>query len=106
MVTVIDIPTFRARHADGAFVLDVREPAEYVSGHVPGAVLAPMSRITSALGPVPRDRVVHVICQSGNRSRSMADLLGALGYDTVSVEGGTSAWAASGGPLVVGPTAA
>ncbi|MBM6399327.1 rhodanese-like domain-containing protein [Phycicoccus sonneratiae] len=106
MTRSIDIPTLRARHADGAFVLDVREPAEYLSGHVPGAVLAPMSRITSALGPVPRDRVVHVICQSGNRSRSMASLLGSLGYDAVTVEGGTSAWVAAGGPVVRGPAAA
>ena len=106
MVRVVDIPTLMARHADGAFVLDVREPAEYVTGHVPGAVLAPMSRITTALGPVPRDRVVHVICQSGNRSRSMADLLTSLGYDAVSVEGGTAAWVAAGGPVVRGPMAA
>ncbi|HYN68178.1 MAG TPA: rhodanese-like domain-containing protein [Ornithinibacter sp.] len=106
MVRLVDIPTLLARHADGAFVLDVREPAEYVGGHVPGAVLAPMSRITSALGPVPRDRVVHVICQSGNRSRSMADLLTSLGYDAVSVEGGTAAWVAAGGPVIRGPLAA
>ncbi len=52
MVQLVDIPTLLAWHADGAFVLDVREPAEYVTGHVPGAVLAPMSRITSALGPM------------------------------------------------------
>ena len=103
MVRLVDIPTLQARHADGAFVLDVREPAEYVTGHVPGAVLAPMSRITAALDPVPRDRVVHVICQSGHRSRSMADLLTALGYDAVSVEGGTAAWMAAGGPIVRGP---
>ena len=106
MVRTIDIATLIARHADGAFVLDVREPGEYLAGHVPGALLAPMSRITSALGPVPRDRVVHVICQSGNRSRSMSDLLTTLGYDAVSVDGGTAAWAASGRPLVQGPQAA
>jgi rhodanese-related sulfurtransferase len=106
MARLVDIQTLHARHADGAFVLDVREPAEYVTGHVPGAVLAPMSRITSALGPVPRDRVVHVICQSGNRSRSMADLLTSLGYDAVSVEGGTAAWVAAGWPVVRGPLAA
>lgn len=102
----ISMQTFLARHADGAFVLDVREPAEYVAGHVPGAVLAPMSRITSSLDGVPRDRTVHVICQSGNRSSSMAALLGALGYDAVSVEGGTSAWASAGGALVSGTRAA
>ena len=106
MTRIVDIRTLVARHPDGAFVLDVREPAEYVIGHVPGAVLAPMSRITSALGPVPRDRVVHVICQSGNRSQPMADLLTALGYDAVSVEGGTAAWVAAGGAVVRGPMTA
>lgn len=102
----ISLQTFLARHADGAFVLDVREPVEYAAGHVPGAVLAPMSRITSSLDGVPRDRTVHVICQSVNRSRSMADLLGALGYDAVSVDGGTSGWAQAGRPLVTGTQAA
>ena len=102
----ISLQTFLARHADGAFVLDVREPAEYAAGHVPGAVLAPMSRITASLDGVPRNRTVHVICRSGNRSRSMADLLGALGYDAVSVDGGTSGWTAAGQPLVSGVRAA
>jgi rhodanese-related sulfurtransferase len=106
MTTTISIETFAARHADGAFVLDVREPAEYLGGHVPGAVLAPMSRIMSSLTGVPKDRPVHVICQSGNRSRSMADLLTALGYHTVSVDGGTGAWIASGRPVVTGSVAA
>jgi rhodanese-related sulfurtransferase len=55
---------------------------------VAGAVLAPMSRISSAVGPVPRDRVVYVMCQRGNCSRSMANLLTLHGYDAVSVEGG------------------
>jgi rhodanese-related sulfurtransferase len=106
MTRTVDIHTLIARHPDGAFVLDVREPVEYVGGHVPGAVLAPMSRVTSSLGAVPRDRTVHVICQSGNRSRAIADLLGNLGYDAVSVDGGTAAWVAAGRPVVRGPQAA
>ena len=106
MAKTIDITTLRARHADGAVVLDVREPAEYVGGHVPGAILAPMSRITASLGGVPEGQTVHVICQSGNRSRSMADLLTAMGYDAVSVDGGTAGWIAAGLPIVRGPQAA
>ncbi len=106
MTPTVDIHTLAARHADGAVVLDVREPAEYLSGHVPGSVLAPMSRITSALDGLPRDRTVHVICQSGNRSRAMADLLIRLGVDAVSVDGGYSAWVASGHPAVAGTRAA
>ncbi|GGL38559.1 rhodanese-like domain-containing protein [Phycicoccus endophyticus] len=106
MTRSIDIATLAARHADGAFVLDVREPAEYVQGHVPGAVLAPLSRVTTVLGSLPKDRPVHVICQSGNRSRAVVDLLTGLGYDAQNVEGGTSAWSAAGRPVVTGPQAA
>lgn len=106
MTPTVDISTLMARHADGAFVLDVREPGEYLAGHVPGSVLAPMSRITTALGGVPRDRTVHVICQSGNRSRAMAYLLRRLGYDAVSVDGGYAAWVTAGRPVVEGPRAA
>ncbi len=106
MTPTVDITTLMARHADGAFVLDVREPHEYLAGHVPGSVLAPMSRITTALGGVPKDRTVHVICQSGNRSRAMADLLRRLGFDAVSVDGGHAAWMSAGRPVVEGPRAA
>lgn len=102
MTSTVDIATFADRHGQGAFVVDVRERWEYVQGHVPRAVLVPMSRITSMLAEIPKDRTVHVICQSGNRSRSMADLLCALRVDAVSVDGGVSAWSAGGRPLVRG----
>lgn len=32
----VDQTTFEAIHGDGAVVIDVREPDEYVNGHVPG----------------------------------------------------------------------
>jgi rhodanese-related sulfurtransferase len=106
MTPTVDISTLIARQADGAFVLDIREPHEYLRGHIPGSVLAPMSRITTALGGVPKDRPVHVICQSGNRSRAIADLMNRLGYDALSVDGGYAAWSAAGRPAVEGPRAA
>ena len=33
----VDLTVFAAAHRDGAVVIDVREPDEYVAGHVPGA---------------------------------------------------------------------
>jgi rhodanese-related sulfurtransferase len=106
VTATIDIDTFAARHADGAYVIDVREPMEYVGGHVPGAGLAPMSRITAYVDRLPKDREVFVICQSGNRSLSMASLLERLGVRAISVDGGTSAWVGGGRPLVAGARAA
>jgi rhodanese-related sulfurtransferase len=102
----IDIHTFVARHSDGAYVIDVREPMEYLGGHVPGAELVPMSRITGYVDRLPKDREVYVICQSGNRSLSMASLLERFGVNAISVDGGTSAWSALGKPLVAGARAA
>lgn len=91
-----------AQQDDAAFVLDVREGMEYVQGHVPGAVLIPMSQLANRVAEVPRDRQVHVICRSGNRSASMTAFLERAGVDAVNVAGGTDAWARSGRPLVTG----
>ena len=105
MTVTVTIEELAAARADGAPVVDVREPGEYVGGHVPGAVLVPMSRLASRVGELDASRPVYVICASGNRSRAMADLLVRLGYDARSVDGGTSAWQASGRPLVTGARA-
>ena len=87
-------------------MLDVREPGEYVSGHVPGAVLMPMHTIVTRVAEAAdRYRRIHVICASGNRSLSVTDALLRAGYDAVSVNGGTSAWRMSGRPVVTGMTA-
>lgn len=108
MTPTIEMPEFIQRHGDGAFVLDCREAYEYVAGHVPGAVLAPMSRFGAILGDLdlPRDQEINVICQSGNRSRAITDLLIHLGFRAVSVNGGTFAWRMSGNPVVTGSSAA
>lgn len=83
----------------GGPVLDVREPAEFREGHVPGATNIPMGQLTARLGEIDRNRPVHVVCASGNRSSAMADLLTANGFDAINVAGGTSAWIRSGRPI-------
>ena len=54
-MTEIDVHQLHAARADGAEIIDVREPAEYVAGHVPGARLVPMSQ----LGARVQHGVVH-----------------------------------------------
>lgn len=91
-----------AQQDETAFLLDVREGMEYLQGHVPGAVLIPMSQLAGRVAEVPRDRPVHVICRSGNRSASMTAFLQRAGVNAWNVAGGTDAWARSGRPLVAG----
>jgi rhodanese-related sulfurtransferase len=105
MALEIDQQSFATAHADGAFVLDVREPPEYVEGHVPGAVLVPMAQVLDRQSELPVNQPVYVICASGNRSKTATDWLRGRGIDAISVAGGTSAWASSGHPVVRGPHA-
>lgn len=89
-----------AARPDSALVLDVREPKEYVSGHVPGAVSLPQAELASRLDEVPRDQELLIICEAGSRSRKAAQFLAQMGYERVaSVAGGTSAWRAAGKPV-------
>jgi len=83
--------------AEGALVLDVREPDEWATGHVPGATLIPLGTLSGRFGELPRERELVVICRTGNRSAQARDLLLAAGFPAVtSVAGGIGAWAAAG----------
>jgi glyoxylase-like metal-dependent hydrolase (beta-lactamase superfamily II)/rhodanese-related sulfurtransferase len=86
-----------------ALILDVREPEEFVYGHVPGAVNVPQGELASRLAEISRGRPVFAICQGGVRSLRAAQFLKQSGYvDVVSVRGGTEAWRAAGKPVIAG----
>ncbi|MFD5015462.1 MBL fold metallo-hydrolase [Streptomyces chartreusis] len=92
----------RERTDAGAVLVDVREAPEWAEGHAPGAVLAPLSALTSG-EPLPesaRSRPVVAICRSGKRSREAAALLSARGAEVVDVVGGMRAWTEAGLPVV------
>jgi rhodanese-related sulfurtransferase len=101
-VATITVSALRERmSADPrVFLLDVREPWEYVAGHVPGAELIPLGELEQRVSEVPRDRPIYAICHSGQRSLAAAGYLQALGYrEVVNVDGGTAAWIERGYPI-------
>jgi glyoxylase-like metal-dependent hydrolase (beta-lactamase superfamily II)/rhodanese-related sulfurtransferase len=97
-VTPTAAPAWIAEH--DALVLDVREPDEFNSGHVPAAVSIPQAELALQLDHVPRDRDVLVACRSGSRSLAAARFLKALGYDRVTnLDRGTLGWVEAGNPV-------
>lgn len=100
----IDTTTAQARLA-GSLILDVREPAEYAAGHLPGAVNIPRGVLEFQIGNRPefqgrQQAAIVVYCQTGGRSALAAHALNQLGYtEAVSMAGGFKAWAESGLPL-------
>lgn len=85
----------------GDVFVDVREPSEYVAGHVAGAINVPIGTIPGVASRLPAGQLV-TLCSRGGRAGRAADQLAALGRTAVSIAGGTSAWAAAGLPVVTG----
>lgn len=102
MYREIDPSAFAAAVADGAVVIDVREPDEFEGGHVAGSTLVPLGVLAQRMRDLPKNRTLHVICRTGNRSGHAVRLLDQAGYDAVNVQGGVVAWAQAGRPLLAG----
>lgn len=67
-------------------VIDVREPEEYQSGHVNGALNIPPSELMTGaeqLADLPKDREIIVYCRTGSRSNVAMNILGTLGFTNV-----------------------
>jgi rhodanese-related sulfurtransferase len=87
----------------GAFILDVRQPDEWVEYHVPGATLIPLGELEAHVKQVPQDKDIIVVCRSGNRSQTARDILLKAGHTRVtSMTGGLKEWRAQGFPTVSG----
>lgn len=78
------------------FVLDVRRPDEFRTGHIIGAKLIPLNELGQRLKELPKDRQIVCVCASGNRSRSAAKKLIRAGYNAVNMKGGMASWSGNG----------
>lgn len=80
--------------AGGVVVVDVREPFEYEDGHIEGALLLPVGKIsTDAPALLPdKDATILVYCRSGNRSVTASNALLDMGYTDVRDFGGILDW--------------
>ncbi len=87
----------------GSLVVDVREPDEYVSGHIPGAILVPLSTVLENSSEFVSEDTVYVVCRSGGRSMQACELLHDNGIvNVVNVAGGTMGWISLGNEVVTG----
>ena len=67
-------------------VIDVREPFEFATGHVKGALNIPPQKLMNGakqLAGVPKDADIVVYCRTGSRSNVAVHILHGLGYTNV-----------------------
>lgn len=91
--SVADVAAARNR---GDIVIDVRTADEYASGHIPGSTFMPLFAVPLRLSELDRRRDVYVVCESGARGQQASLYLYERGYTVRNLDGGMSAWRASG----------
>jgi len=105
-VSPVELAQKIATHPE-TLLIDVRTPKEFNGVHAETAVSIPLDEISrdTLLAKIPDavNREIHLICQSGGRSRKALQKLQAEGLaNLINVEGGTSAWVQAGLPSVSG----
>jgi len=93
---------FMAGHAEGTYtLLDVRQPGEYETEHIPGAKLIPLPGLKDGLSQLDKHKPVIAYCAIGGRSLAAAQLLSGLGFKEIyNLKGGIKAWQ---GSKAIGP---
>ncbi|MUG46498.1 hypothetical protein GNP95_16040 [Paenibacillus woosongensis] len=78
---------------DAITILDVREPAEYAFGHIPGARSIPLGELELRVDELNPDEEVYVVCRTGSRSDLACQLLADKGFKQVkNVTPGMTDW--------------
>ncbi len=87
---------------EDALVLDVREPAEFATGHILNARNIPLGELERRADEIAKwkEKPIVVACASGNRSTGALSVLKKHGFGkAVSLAGGFGAWQQAGLPV-------
>jgi rhodanese-related sulfurtransferase len=99
--TIANVEELKSLMSDRqALLVDVREPSEYQSGHIPSAINIPLRSISRNLSKIPSDRPVILYCSTGYRSSMGVMTLHLLNYDNVmGFPPSLSGWKQAGGAI-------
>lgn len=96
-ITATELQTLLSSPASPPLLLiDVREPEEFLSGHLPGARNIPVNELAAHLSEIPAQVQTVFICRSGLRSLAACNTAASNGISAPGhLEGGMLAWAAA-----------
>jgi rhodanese-related sulfurtransferase len=90
---------------EAPFLLDVRSPREYESGHIPGAYNLENGEVQSRLAELTemKEREIVVYCEGGPRARGVEAFLRENGFTNVRhLDGDMGQWRADNHPMELG----
>jgi rhodanese-related sulfurtransferase len=86
-------------------ILDIRPREEFLAGHIPGAISAPLDELAAIMRRLPKDREIIAYCRGPYcaYSRAAVALLRRRGFRARRLDDGLPEWAAEGRAVVEGP---
>ena len=104
----IDLAAASTHVATGGAVIDVREPGEYLAGHLPDAINIPRGVLEFKIGDnaalANKDLPIVLYCKTGGRAALATFNLQRMGYGNVrSLTGGFDAWVSGGQKVETDP---
>lgn len=79
-----------------AILVDIRQAHERKQLRIPAARHMEQAKLSRQAQALPRDKVIIVQCNTGNRSLGAAKLLAGQGLEVSNLRGGILAWQAAG----------
>jgi sulfur-carrier protein adenylyltransferase/sulfurtransferase len=103
-VRILSAPQLQAlltQRGESLVLIDVREPHEFSTGRLEGAINIPIAELVRRLGEIPRQATPVFLCRSGRRSLAACALAVTAGIEAPAhLEGGLLAWAAEIDPAL------
>lgn len=95
-ISAAELKRYAANHRDDEYlVVDVRQPGEYLQGHIPGALHVPLSTLEGRLAELDPEQTHVFYCHSGKRSAIASKLAadsGVLNAEIYNLDGGIAGW--------------
>lgn len=111
-ITEVSVEALGSEAPDSYVLIDVREPGEFATAHIAGAISIPRGVLEFQVEAHPaiacvtepalalREQPIVLYCRTGGRSALAAESLQKLGFTRVrSLAGGITAWTAAGQPV-------
>jgi rhodanese-related sulfurtransferase len=86
------VPAYADALPADACLIDVRDPAEWEGGTIPGALKIPLGQLRERLAEVPRDRPIVCYCAVGLRGYLAERILRQNGFGVRNLSGGIATW--------------
>lgn len=94
-ISIADAKEMLDENPESTIIVDVRQPNEWIEGHVAGAVHIVVDTLLSRIDELPKGKDLLFICAAGVRSGLAAEMAAAMGFQSdrlYNIEDGTPKW--------------